>query len=78
MDKRVLAWGKRAVEEEVMGKLPWMLEHGGGYVRMMDHMIPPDASYENYLYYWQLVREVVEGKHGGARFGDLLTWVGER
>jgi hypothetical protein len=37
------------------------------------HEIPPDASYENYLYYWQLVREVAEGKHRGARFGDLLT-----
>jgi uroporphyrinogen decarboxylase len=57
IDKRVLARDQRAVRDEVLGKLPWMLDHGGGYIPMIDHAIPPDASYANYLYYRELVAE---------------------
>ena len=64
MDKRVLAQDKKAVEKEVLGKLPYMVEKGG-YIPTIDHSIPHDASFVNYVYYRQLIRDVAEGKCGG-------------
>jgi uroporphyrinogen decarboxylase len=61
MDKRVLAQDKEAVEKEVLGKLPYMVEKGG-YIPTIDHAIPHDASFENYVYYRQLIRDVAEGR----------------
>jgi uroporphyrinogen decarboxylase len=71
IDKRVLALDQRAVRDEVLGKLPWMLEHGGGYIPMIDHAIPPDASYANYAYYRELVAECCGDDEGRRRFREL-------
>jgi uroporphyrinogen decarboxylase len=30
----------------------------GGYIPHADHRVPPDVSYENYLYYLNLKREM--------------------
>jgi hypothetical protein len=60
LDKRELAKGKAEVEAEVMGKLPWMLEHGGGYIPTCDHGIPPDVSYANYLEMLRCIRQAAE------------------
>jgi len=57
IDKRALAKGKEAIREEVMSKVPFLLEQGG-YFPSVDHLVPPDVTFENYCYYINLVREV--------------------
>ena len=57
IDKRALAKGKEAIREEVMSKVPFLLETGG-YFPSVDHWVPPDVTFENYCYYINLMREV--------------------
>ena len=57
IDKRALARGKEAIREEVMSKVPFLLEQGG-YFPSVDHLVPPDVTFENYCYYINLMREV--------------------
>ncbi len=57
IDKRVFARGKDAIREEVMSKVPFLLETGG-YFPSLDHSVPPDISLENFRYYINLLREI--------------------
>jgi len=57
IDKRALAKDKKAIKEEVMSKVPFLLEQGG-YFPSVDHLVPPDVIFENYCYYINLMREV--------------------
>ncbi len=57
IDKRALARGKAAIREEVISKVPFLLEQGG-YFPTVDHSIPPDVTFENYCYYINLMREI--------------------
>ena len=57
IDKRALIKGKEATREEVMSKVPFLLEQGG-YFACVDHRVPPDVTFENYCYYLNLVREI--------------------
>ena len=57
IDKRALIKGKEATREEVMSKVPFLLEQGG-YFPSVDHVVPPDVPFENYCYYFNLMREV--------------------
>ena len=57
IDKRVFARGKEAIREEVMSKVPFLLE-SGGYFPSLDHAIPPDVSLEDFRYYINLLREI--------------------
>ncbi len=57
IDKRALARGKEAIREEVMSKVPFLLEQGG-YFPSVDHLVPPDVTFENYCYYINTLREV--------------------
>jgi len=57
IDKRALIKGKEATREEVMSKVPFLLEEGG-YFPSVDHGVPPDVTFENYCYYINLMREV--------------------
>jgi uroporphyrinogen decarboxylase len=59
IDKRALAQGREAIEREVLSKVPWLCLQGG-YFPQVDHLVPPDVSLENYCYYAQLLRAVVE------------------
>ena len=61
IDKRVFALDRRAVYDEVMGKVPTMIERGG-YIPTVDHGVPPDASYDNYAYHWEILQAVCEGR----------------
>jgi len=56
MDKRVLASDKSAIKRMVQERVPLMKE--GGYVPGCDHAMPPDISWENYLYYRRLLLDV--------------------
>ena len=57
IDKRELAKGREATREEVMSKVPFLLEQGG-YFPGVDHVVPPDITFENYCYFINTVREV--------------------
>ena len=61
IDKRPLARDRAAIYEEVMGKVPAMLEKGG-YIPHIDHAIPPDAKLDVYRYYREILVAVAEGR----------------
>lgn len=48
-DKRALIAGKEAIDREFERLEP--LLKAGGYIPHTDHLVPPDVSWENYLYY---------------------------
>jgi len=57
LDKRTLIKGKEFIREEVMSKVPFLLE-SCGYFPSVDHSVPPDVTWENYIYFTNCVREV--------------------
>lgn len=59
IDKRALAKDRKAIEEEVHAKVPFLCE-AGGWIPSIDHAVPSDVPFENYLYYWELVRRIAE------------------
>ena len=63
IDKRVLTKGKKEIEEELLRQVPYLLETGG-YIPTVDHSIPPDVPYENFLYYLDFKRRLIEGRDG--------------
>lgn len=56
VNKRALAAGRDAIDEEVARLKPLVDE--GGFIPHVDHRVPPDVSYADYLYYLQRKREV--------------------
>lgn len=58
IDKREIAKGKEAIEREVMSKIPELVADGG-YIPTIDHSVPPDISYENFLYYLKVKLEAM-------------------
>lgn len=59
IDKRALARDKKAIEKEVMAKVPPLLE-AGGWIPGIDHAVPKDVPFENYCYFRELVKKLVE------------------
>ena len=57
MDKRVFAYDYQAIDQEVERLKPLM--ELGGYVPCPDHLIPPDAKFENIQYYCEQLRKAV-------------------
>ena len=53
IDKRALAQGRKAIEEEMYHHVPQLLDDGG-YLPTLDHAFPPDISYDNFMYYLEL------------------------
>ena len=49
-DKRALAKGKQAIDEELRRVIPPMKKRGA-YAASLDHAVPSDVSFKNYLYY---------------------------
>lgn len=49
VDKRVLATTKQAIDEHLELLRPVVEE--GGYTPQVDHLVPPDVSYDNFCYY---------------------------
>jgi uroporphyrinogen decarboxylase len=52
IDKMEIAKGRKAIERELHAKIPPMLE-SGGYIPHIDHSIPPEISYQDFLYYME-------------------------
>ena len=40
-----------------MSKVPFLLEQGG-YFPSVDHLVPPNVPFENYIYFINTLREV--------------------
>jgi len=57
IDKRALMGDRAAIDAELEAKIPLTFE--GGYTPTLDHWIPPDISYDNFMYYWQRKREML-------------------
>lgn len=57
IDKRALAKGPTAIDAELQRVRP--LIEDGGYVPGLDHNIPPDVPFENYLYYMKHLWEIL-------------------
>ncbi len=55
LDKRALAQGKEAIDAELGAKMAFMLERKG-WIASLDHVVPPDVSCQNWLYYLEKVR----------------------
>jgi uroporphyrinogen decarboxylase len=55
-DKHIIMKGKKDIESEVYRLLPLVEE--GGYIPFPDHRVPPDVSYENYLLFIKLARDI--------------------
>jgi uroporphyrinogen decarboxylase len=50
IDKRVLAKGKKEIDEHLQYVIPAMAKRGG-YIPTCDHGVPDNVSLENYLHY---------------------------
>ncbi len=59
LDKRALAGTRADVDVEVE-KADWMIRNGGRYIPGFDHLIAPDAKWENYQYAVEQIRRVCE------------------
>lgn len=57
LDKRALAGTLADVDREV-DKARWMLKNGGRYIPGFDHLIPPDAKWENFQYAANQLKEI--------------------
>ncbi len=54
IDKRALTLGREAIRREVEKKLT--LTEDGGFIPSIDHAVPSDVPFENYLYYIHLIK----------------------
>jgi hypothetical protein len=57
VDKRELAKGRRAIDAHLRTFVPLIEE--GGFIPEVDHMVPPDISLANFLYYMERKRELL-------------------
>ncbi len=57
IDKRELAKDKKAIERELMSKVPPLVERRG-YFPGVDHAVPPDISLQNFEYFVSLLKEL--------------------
>jgi uroporphyrinogen decarboxylase len=55
VDKRSLAEGKITIDEEIERIRP--VVKGGGYIPFVDHLVPPDVSFDNYVYFRKQLQE---------------------
>jgi uroporphyrinogen decarboxylase len=61
IDKRELRFDFGGVKQEVMSKVPWLMEQGG-YIPGCDHGVPPDVPVRNFLYMAELLKALAEGR----------------
>ena len=57
VDKRAVARGPKAIDAELERLRP--LVEQGGYIPHIDHAIPPDVSWENFLHYMQAKKRLI-------------------
>jgi len=60
IDKRALIYGKKSIDNELRRIAPCIEK--GGYIPWLDHGIPPDVSFDNFLYYMDQLEKLASGK----------------
>ena len=60
IDKRAIR-SKEQTYQEVMSKVPWLIEQGG-FLPSVDHAVPPDVPLRSYLYMCELIKAIAEGR----------------
>jgi hypothetical protein len=60
IDKREIAHGRKAIEAEVLRRVPPLLERGG-YFPTLDHSTIPELALDDYRYYREFLQKVCEG-----------------
>lgn len=58
IEKFVLTKGKAAIELELKTKFDYLLPIGG-YIPTLDHTVPPDVTFEDFVYYNNLKKELL-------------------
>ena len=58
IDKHQLALGPDAIDRE-LEKVPFMLQ-SGRYLPAVDHFVPPNVSWDNYRYFCEKLRDLIE------------------
>lgn len=58
VDKRALFGNKKSIERE-LSKIPELIADGG-YIPTIDHSVPPEVSYKNWLYYLEYKMNLME------------------
>lgn len=59
VDKRELAKDKSAIEAHLRSLIP--LVEDGGFIPTVDHLVPPDVSWENFSYYMEQKQRLLRG-----------------
>ncbi len=57
IDKHAIAKGKQATDKELDEKISFMMERGG-YILYIGHLISPDVSFSNFMYYRKRIEEL--------------------
>jgi hypothetical protein len=60
VDKRVLAQGPAAIDEHLRALAPLVEE--GGYIPTVDHTVPPDVSWPNFVHYMESKLKLLRGE----------------
>jgi len=60
IDKRAIR-SKEQTYQEVMSRVPWLIEQGG-FLPSVDHAVPPDVPLRSYLYMCELIKAIAEGR----------------
>jgi uroporphyrinogen decarboxylase len=58
IDKMKIAEGRKAIDEELNSKVPFMLK-SSGYIPHIDHHVHPNVSWEDFKYYRDLLKELI-------------------
>ena len=59
IDKRALAQGREAIDRELERVRPLVEE--GGYVASIDHSVPPNVPYANFMYFMERLERMLQG-----------------
>jgi hypothetical protein len=62
IDKRAMKAGPAAIEAELAGVVPLVID--GGFIPWCDHLVPPDVPFQNYMYYVQRMKEMTLDPQG--------------
>lgn len=60
VDKREIARGPEAIRAHLREFIPLIEE--GGFIPTVDHTVPPDVSWDNFRYYVDVKRGLLEGR----------------
>ena len=60
IDKKNVAAGRQAIDDELEAKIPYMMRHGG-FIPSVDHQVPPDVSWDNFKYYREKLNGMLLG-----------------